>query len=194
MRTRGELMASAGSKNPGAMAAIMGQDEAKILELCEAVKDAGTVVPANINCPGQIVVSGAVAGVNKLVENCAAAGIKAIPLAVSGAFHSPLMQFAQAGLAEAIAKTKFNDVEKPVIANVIAEPVTKGAELAELLVKQLVSPVRWNDCMNKAMSLGVTQGVEVGSGKVLMGLMRKISRDVKVTPVETIEAFEALKG
>jgi [acyl-carrier-protein] S-malonyltransferase len=193
VRTRGELMASAGSKNPGAMAAIMGQDEAKILELCEAVKDVGTVVPANINCPGQIVVSGAVAGVNKLVENCAAAGIKAIPLAVSGAFHSPLMQFAQAGLAEAIAKTKFNDVEKPVIANVIAEPVTKGAELAELLVKQLVSPVRWNDCMNKAMSLGVTQGVEVGSGKVLMGLMRKISRDVKVTPVETIEAFQALK-
>ena len=170
------------------------QDEAKILELCEAVKDAGTVVPANINCPGQIVVSGAVAGVNKLVENCGAAGIKAIPLAVSGAFHSPLMQFAQAGLAEAIAKTKFNDVEKPVIANVIAEPVTKGAELAELLVKQLVSPVRWNDCMNKAMALGVTQGVEVGSGKVLMGLMRKISRDVKVTPVETIEAFQALKG
>ena len=194
VRTRGELMASAGSKNPGAMAAIMGQDEAKILELCEAVKDVGAVVPANINCPGQIVVSGAVAGVNKLVENCAAAGIKAIPLAVSGAFHSPLMQFAQAGLAEAIAKTKFNDVEKPVIANVIAEPVTKGSEIADLLVRQLVSPVRWNDCMNKAISLGVTQGVEVGSGKVLMGLMRKISRDVKVTPVETIEAFQALKG
>jgi len=150
------------------------------------------VVPANINCPGQIVVSGAVAGVNKLVENCAAAGIKAIPLAVSGAFHSPLMQFAQAGLAEAIAKTAFKDVEKPVIANVVAEPVTKGAEIADLLVRQLVSPVRWNDCMNKAISLGVTQGVEVGSGKVLMGLMRKISRDVKVTPVETIEAFQAL--
>ena len=176
VRTRGELMASAGSKNPGAMAAIMGQDEAKILELCEAVKDAGVVVPANINCPGQIVVSGAVAGVNKLVENCGAAGIKAIPLAVS------------------IAKTTFKDVEKPVIANVVAEPVTKGAEIADLLVRQLVSPVRWNDCMNKAMSLGVTQGVEVGSGKVLMGLMRKISRDVKVTPVETIEAFQALKG
>ena len=193
VRTRGELMASAGSKNPGAMAAIMGQEESKILELCESVKDAGVVVPANINCPGQIVVSGAVEGVNKLVAECCA-DIKAIPLAVSGAFHSPLMQFAQPGLAEAIAKTTFNDVAKPVIANVIAEPVTSGKEIADLLVRQLVSPVRWNDCMNKAISLGVTQGVEVGSGKVLMGLMRKISRDVKVTPVETIEAFQALKG
>ncbi|MCF0223888.1 MAG: ACP S-malonyltransferase, partial [Fibrobacter sp.] len=176
VRTRGELMASAGSKNPGAMAAIMGQDEAKIQELCDQVKDVGAVVPANINCPGQIVVSGAVEGVNKLVENCAAAGIKAIPLAVSGAFHSPLMQFAQPGLAEALAKTTFNDVAKPVIANVIAEPVTSGKEISDLLLRQLVSPVRWNDCMNKAISLGVTQGVEVGSGKVLMGLMRKISR------------------
>lgn len=194
VRTRGELMASAGTKNPGAMAAIMGQDEAKIIELCEAVKDVGAVVPANVNCPGQIVVSGAVDGVNKLVENCAAAGIKAIPLAVSGAFHSPLMEFAQAGLAEAIAATTFNDLQKPLIANVTAKATSSGKEVSELLVRQMVSPVRWNDSMNEAIALGVTEGVEVGSGKVLMGLMRKISRDVKVTPVETVEAFEALKA
>lgn len=194
VRVRGELMAGAGAKNPGAMAAIMGQDEAKILELCAAVKDVGVVVPANLNCPGQIVVSGAADAVKALVENCGAAGIKAIPLAVSGAFHSPLMQFAQAGLAEALSKAEIHDLSVPVIANVTAEPVTSGKEIEELLVRQLVSPVRWNDCMNKAISLGVTKGVEVGSGKVLMGLMRKISRDVKVTPVETVEAFNTLKG
>ena len=194
VRVRGELMAGAGAKNPGSMAAIMGQDEAKILELCEAVKEVGVVVPANLNCPGQIVVSGAADAVKALVENCGAAGIKAIPLAVSGAFHSPLMQFAQAGLAEALSKAEIHDLSVPVIANVTAEPVTSGKEIAELLVRQLVSPVRWNDCMNKAISLGVTKGVEVGSGRVLMGLMRKISRDVKVTPVETVEAFNSLKG
>lgn len=194
VRTRGNLMASAGTKNPGSMAAIMGQDEAKILELCESVKQIGVVVPANLNCPGQIVVSGAINAVAKLVENCALAGIKAIPLAVSGAFHSPLMQFAQAGLADAVAKTKFNNVSKPVIANVIASPVTQGNEIADLLIRQLVSPVRWNDCINKAISLGVTNGVEVGCGKVLTGLMRKINRDIKVTPVETIEAFESLNA
>lgn len=194
VRVRGELMAGAGAKNPGAMAAIMGQDEAKILELCDAVKDVGVVVPANLNCPGQIVVSGAADAVKALVENCGAAGIKAIPLAVSGAFHSPLMQFAQAGLAEALAKAEIHDLSVPVIANVTAEPVTSGKEIEELLVRQLVSPVRWNDCMNKAIALGVEKGVEVGSGKVLMGLMRKISRDVKVIPVETMEAFNSLKG
>lgn len=194
VRVRGELMAGAGAKNPGTMAAIMGQDEAKILELCDAVKDVGVVVPANLNCPGQIVVSGAADAVKALVENCGAAGIKAIPLAVSGAFHSPLMQFAQAGLAEALAKAEIHDLSVPVIANVTAEPVTSGKEIEELLVRQLVSPVRWNDCMNKAIALGVEKGVEVGSGKVLMGLMRKISRDVKVIPVETMEAFNSLKG
>ena len=191
---RGKLMSSAGEKNPGAMAAVMGQDESKILELCESVRSVGPVVPANINCPGQIVVSGASDAVKKLVENCAEAGIKAIPLAVSGAFHSPLMQFAQAGLSEAIANTKFNDLKVPLIANVTAEPITNGKEISELLIKQLVSPVRWNDSMNKAISLGVTQGLEIGSGKVLMGLMRKISRDVKVTPIETVEAYQAYKG
>jgi [acyl-carrier-protein] S-malonyltransferase len=193
VRIRGELMASAGSRNPGSMAAIMGVEEDKILSLCEEASVAGIVVPANFNCPGQIVVSGSVEGVKKLVENCAAAGIKAIPLAVSGAFHSPLMQFAQAGLADAIAHTQFNDLKVPLIANVTAKPVTSGKDVADLLVRQLVSPVRWSQSMNEAITLGATQGIEVGAGKVLMGLMRKISRDVKVTPVETVASLQALK-
>ena len=127
VRLRGSLMAKAGQEHPGSMAAIIGVDDDKIQELCDAVKNVGIVVPANFNCPGQIVVSGEVDAVKALVDNCGAAGVKAVPLAVSGAFHSPLMQSAQAGLADAIANTKFNDLQKPLIANVTAQTVTSGA-------------------------------------------------------------------
>ena len=195
VRLRGSLMAKAGQEHPGSMAAIIGVDDDKIQKLCDAVKNVGIVVPANFNCPGQIVVSGEVDAVKALVDNCGAAGVKAVPLAVSGAFHSPLMQSAQAGLADAIANTKFNDLQKPLIANVTAQTVTSGAEIKELLVRQLVSPVRWNQSMAYAIKeLGVTSGVEVGVGHVLAGLQRKIDRAVKFTAVESVEAVQALKA
>ena len=195
VRLRGSLMAKAGQEHPGSMAAIIGVDDDKIQELCDAVKNVGIVVPANFNCPGQIVVSGEVDAVKALVDNCGAAGVKAVPLAVSGAFHSPLMQSAQAGLADAIANTKFNDLQKPLIANVTAQTVTSGAEIKELLVRQLVSPVRWNQSMAYAIKeLGVTSGVEVGVGHVLAGLQRQIDRAVKFTAVESVEAVQALKA
>ncbi|MCR5029404.1 MAG: ACP S-malonyltransferase [Fibrobacter sp.] len=195
VRLRGSLMAKAGQEHPGAMAAIIGVADDKIQELCDAVKNVGVVVPANFNCPGQIVVSGEVDAVKALVDNCGAAGVKAVPLAVSGAFHSPLMQSAQAGLADAIANTKFNDLQKPLIANVTAKTVTSGAEIKDLLVRQLVSPVRWNQSMAYAIQeLGVTSGVEVGVGHVLAGLQRKIDRAVKFTAVESVEAVQALKA
>ena len=184
VRLRGSLMAKAGQEHPGSMAAIIGVADDKIQELCDAVKNVGIVVPANFNCPGQIVVSGEVDAVKALVDNCGAAGVKAVPLAVSGAFHSPLMQSAQAGLADAIANTKFNDLQKPLIANVTAQTVTSGAEIKDLLVRQLVSPVRWNQSMAYAIKeLGVTSGVEVGVGHVLAGLQRKIDRAVKLPAV-----------
>ena len=144
VRLRGSLMAKAGEDNPGSMAAVIGASDEKVQELCDSVKDVGMVVPANFNCPGQIVVSGEVKAVEKLVEICAAQGVKAVSLAVSGAFHSPLMQSAQAGLAEAIEKTAFHDLQKPLIANVTASSVTDAKEIRELLVRQLVSPVRWS--------------------------------------------------
>ncbi len=195
VRLRGSLMAEAGKENPGSMAAIIGVDEVKIQELCDAVRSKGVVVPANFNCPGQIVVSGEVAAVNALVENCGAAGIRAVPLAVSGAFHSPLMQGAQAGLAEAIAKADFKDLQKPLVANVTAEAVTSGEKIRELLVRQLVSPVRWSQSMSYAIrELGVSNGVEVGVGRVLSGLERKIDRSVKFSAVESLESVRALKG
>ena len=195
VRLRGSLMAKAGQQHPGSMAAIIGVADDKIQELCDAVKNVGIVVPANFNCPGQIVVSGEVDAVKALVDNCGAAGVKAVPLAVSGAFHSPLMQSAQAGLADAIANTKFNDLQKPLIANVTAQTVTSGAEIKDLLVRQLVSPVRWNQSMAYAIKeLGVTSGVEVGVGHVLAGLQRKIDRAVKFAAVESVEAVQALKA
>lgn len=195
VRLRGQLMAEAGTEHPGAMAAVIGVDDEKIQELCDQVQNVGLVVPANFNCPGQIVVSGESAAVAKLVENCSAAGVKAVPLAVSGAFHSPLMQSAQAGLADAISKTQFHDLQKPLVANVTAKIVTSAKEIADLLVRQLVSPVRWNQSMQYAVKeCGITAGVEVGVGHVLSGLQRKIDRSVKFSAVESVEAVQALKG
>lgn len=195
VRVRGELMAKAGELKPGAMAAVLGLDGAPFEEVLAEASATGVVVAANFNSPGQIVISGSKDGVAKASELAAAKGAKkVVALPVSGAFHSPLMEYALPGLQEAIAKTKFNDLKVPVMANVTASLVTKGSEVADLLVKQLVSPVRWQQSMERAIAEGVSQGIEVGAGKVLMGLMRGISRDVKVTPVETKESYNAIKG
>lgn len=195
VRARGELMAKAGVLQPGAMSAVLGLDGAPLDEVLAEASKTGVVVAANFNSPGQIVISGSKEGVAKAGELATAKGAKkVVPLPVSGAFHSPLMEYALPGLREAIAKIAFHDLKVPVIANVNAQLVTKGSEVAELLVKQLNSPVRWHQSMEKAIAEGVTMGIEVGAGKVLMGLMRNISRDVKVIPVETVESFQALKA
>lgn len=194
VRKRGELMATAGTRSPGKMAAVIGVEDDAVKALCAEASKKGIVIPANFNCPGQVVVSGSVEGVNALVELCESKSIKAVLLPVSGAFHSPLMEFAVEGLTEAIAKVNFSDLKYPLIANVTAEPLTDATLLPDLLVRQITSPVRWGESMQKAISLGVTSGVEVGSGKVLMGLMRRIDRNLKVTPVENIGDLTSLKG
>lgn len=194
VRKRGELMATAGTRSPGKMAAVIGVEDEAVKALCAEASKKGIVIPANFNCPGQVVVSGSVEGVNALVELCESKSIKAVLLPVSGAFHSPLMEFAVEGLTEAIAKVNFSDLKYPLIANVTAEPLTDATLLPDLLVRQITSPVRWGESMQKAISLGVTSGVEVGSGKVLMGLMRRIDRNLKVTPVENIGDLTPLKG
>lgn len=194
VRKRGELMATAGTRSPGKMAAVIGVEDDAVKALCAEASKKGIVIPANFNCPGQVVVSGSVEGVNALVELCESKSIKAVLLPVSGAFHSPLMEFAVEGLTEAIAKVNFSDLKYPLIANVTAEPLTDATLLPDLLVRQITSPVRWGESMQKAISLGVTSGVEVGSGKVLMGLMRRIDRNLKVTPVENIGDLTPLKG
>ena len=193
VRLRGNLMAEAGVRRPGAMAAILGLDAGPVDDVLKGV--AGTVVSANYNCPGQIVVSGEVESVLAAMDAAAAAGAKkAVRLPVSGAFHSPLMEYALEGLREGLAKVSFRKPTAPVIANVDAVAHDNPADFPELLAKQLVSPVRWENSMRWAIAQGVSRGVEVGAGKVLMGLMRSIDRAVSVSPVESIDAAVALKG
>jgi len=193
VRLRGELMAQAGVRRPGAMAAVLGMEPEPLEAVLKTVS--GCVVPANFNSPGQIVISGEVAAVEAAMEACSAAGAKkVVRLPVSGAFHSPLMEYALEGLKEGLAKATFLKPKAPIIANVDAVAHDNPAEFADLLARQLVSPVRWSDSMKNVISQGELRGVEVGSGKVLMGLMRNIDRSVTVTPVESVEAALALKG
>ncbi len=194
VRLRGELMASAGAKAPGAMAAVLGLADEDLIPFLEKSQDAGPVVAANFNCPGQIVISGAEAAVAKASELIAAEGKRVVQLPVSGAFHSPLMNFAVEGLKAGISNTKFNNLNIPLIANVNAAAVTQASDIQGFLVDQLTSSVLWTKSMEYAVSQDVTAGVEVGSGKVLMGLMRKISREVKVIPAEDPASVEKVKG
>ncbi len=184
VRIRGELMSQAGDKNPGAMSALLGLDAQVVRELVSDVTD-GKVVVANYNSPSQIVISGDVSGVEAAEKLAQEKGAKkVVRLPVSGAFHSPLMDFAVSGLEEALDKVDFKEPCVPVITNVQAKPVTDPAELKNQLVKQLTSSVRWVECMEKAIELDCSQALELGAGRVLMGLLRAISRELKVFPIE----------
>ena len=188
VRLRGQLMAQAGDKSPGSMAAILGLEADKLDAVLKEAAASGIVVAANYNSPSQIVISGSVAGVQaaaKLAE--AADAKKVVMLAVSGAFHSPLMEFALPGLKEGLARIAISAPRAPLISNVEAKPVTDAETIRALLLRQLTSPVRWVESMQNAMGLDVKEALEVGPGKVLMGLARGISRDLKVTPVENPE-------
>ncbi|MGL1936176.1 MAG: ACP S-malonyltransferase, partial [Fibrobacterales bacterium] len=194
VRKRGELMAAAGEVRPGAMAAVLGMEETDLVAALNEVSPEGKVVPANFNCPGQIVISGEVDAVTAAEKYLSELGKRVVVLPVSGAFHSPLMEYAKDDLAEAVTTVTFKEMSAPLIANVTSELVTSPESMKELLVQQLVSPVKWSQSMNCAVEAGVEQAVEVGAGKVLMGLMRKISRAVKVFPVESSTGFAKFKG
>lgn len=181
VRRRGELMYEAGVKRPGAMAAILGNLTTPIDALCErASREAGTVVPANYNSPEQVVVSGEVAGVDRAMELVKEAGAKrAVKLNVSGAFHSPLMEFAQPGLDEALRAAGMRDPAFPVVSNVTATPVTRAPDAQSLLLRQLTSPVRWTDVVGTlAAAHPAALFVEMGPGNVLTGLMKRIAPSV----------------
>jgi [acyl-carrier-protein] S-malonyltransferase len=184
VRRRGELMWESGVKRPGTMAAILGLSAADVEALCEEASSAGVVQPANLNCPGQIVVSGEVAGVERAVEIAPAHGAKkAVRLPVSGAFHSELMEDAKRELAGFLDGIEIRDARVPVVANVSARPVTDAAEIRRNLVDQMTSPVRWEESMRFLIDAGVTGFYEVGAGKVLRGLLRSIERSAKAVCV-----------
>ena len=185
VRLRGELMQKAGEDHPGTMAAVVGLAPQAVEELCREASAAGVVQPANFNSPGQIVISGSVAGVRRGMELAKARGAKMVKeLVVSGAFHSPLMAGAEEGLRAALAGTAVRDARIPVYANVSAEPVRDAAAIRELLCRQLTSPVRWEESVHNMVRDGATEFTEVGPGKVLQGLIRRCEPQVAASGID----------
>ena len=194
VRRRGELMLEAGQRRPGTMAAILGTPTRPIERICEqATAEAGLAVPANFNAPGQVVISGEVAGVERAMVLAREAGAKSIPLKVSGAFHSPLMAGAAAGLEEALDLAHFGDPRFPVYANVNGQPVESAALARRLLVEQLTSPVQWARELEHITVLHPDAlYVEMGPGAVLKGLAKKIAPSLKVISCGTAADVDAL--
>jgi [acyl-carrier-protein] S-malonyltransferase len=191
-RRRGELMQRAGIERPGTMAAILGLDRTAVDALCLEASAAGVVQAANLNAPGQIVISGEVAGVERACEIARARGAKrAIRLEVSGAFHSPLMASAALGLAAALADTPLRDARCPVITNVDAAPVRRADEIRSALERQLLGAVRWEESMRLVLAGGAQGFVEVGTGRVLRGLLRTLDRDAASWNVDDPESLSA---
>ena len=182
---RAQAMQAACQEQPGTMAAILGLDDDTTVRICQQITDAGdVVVAANFNCPGQLVISGSRRGVELACEQLKAAGAKrALPLPVGGAFHSPLMQSAEAALALAIEQTSFAAGNCPVYQNVDAAPHTDPAEIQRNLVRQLTAPVRWTQSIQRMAQDGATAFSECGPGKVLQGLVKKIAPEVGVESV-----------
>ncbi|HVZ97403.1 MAG TPA: ACP S-malonyltransferase [Chitinophagaceae bacterium] len=176
---RAQAMQKACEMNPSAMAAVLGPDDRKVEEICASVKDE-IVVAANYNCPGQLVISGSIKGVEEACKLLKEAGAKrTLLLPVGGAFHSPLMQPAKEELAAAIEKTSFRSPVCPVYQNVVAKAVTDPSEIKSNLIAQLTGPVRWTQTIEQMIADGATHFTESGPGKVLQGLVQKINKEVK---------------
>ncbi len=188
VKERSRLMFQAGQSRPGTMGAIIGLEDDQVKEICASLKSEGIVQPANFNSPGQVAISGERGVVLKALEVSREKGArKAVELEVSGAFHSPLMEEAIEGLQKAIASTEIKDIDIPVYTNVTAGPVKKSAEIGELLLKQLSSPVRWREIIENMAKDGFENFVEVGPGKVLKGLHKRINRDLDCQTCGTVE-------
>lgn len=185
VRLRGELMQQAGVDRPGTMAAIIGLDPKTVVDACEKASEAGVVQAANFNSPGQIVISGSVPGVRRAMELAKERGAKLVKeLPVSGAFHSPLMESAQEGLKEALENTPIRDASIPVYANVTAQPVRDADGIRRLLLRQLTSPVRWEESVVAMAADGASTFVEIGPGKVLQGLIKRILPSVALQGID----------
>ena len=174
---RAMAMQKACEVHPSSMAAVLGLDDEVVEQVCEGIE--GVVVAANYNCPGQLVISGEVEAITKACEVLTEKGARrALVLPVGGAFHSPMMEPAREELAAAIEATCFNEPSCPIYQNVAAKAVTSAAEIKENLIAQLTAPVRWTQSIQAMITDGGTEFIEVGPGKVLQGLMRKIDRSV----------------
>ncbi|MFC2001428.1 ACP S-malonyltransferase [Chloroflexota bacterium] len=188
-RERGRLMYEAGLTRPGSMAAIIGLDEAQLAEVCHQTE---TWI-ANINCPGQIVISGAREDLTQAMDLAKAKGAhRAIPLQVSGAFHTPLMQPAFEGMTEVVATLSFNEPVIPIVGNTTAQPLTTAESIKAELLKQLLNCVQWQRSIEYMVNEGVSTFIEIGPGKVLSGLIKRIDKNVKIINIGDAEAVRNL--
>ncbi len=182
---RAKAMQKACEKEPSTMAAILGLEDEKVEEICKSIDE--VVVPANYNCPSQIVISGSIKGIDIACEKLSAAGAKrALKLMVGGAFHSPLMEPARVELEEAINKTNFQKPICPIYQNVNASKVTDPDQIKKNLVAQLTAPVKWTQTVKNMLTDGATSFVELGPGSVLQGLIKKVDRNVAAESKQSI--------
>lgn len=192
VQKRGQAMQAAAEASQGAMVSILGLDELKVIELCEEASGGELLVAVNFNCPGQIVVSGSVGACKRAEELAVKYGaMKAVPLSVAGAFHSEMMDPAANELAKALTACRINSPAAiKVIANINAAYYTTAQEIADGLIKQLVRPILWQKCMERLLTDGVEEFYEIGPGRVLTGLMKRISRRTKITNISTSDSLE----
>ncbi len=194
VKLRGELMQKAGEENPGNMAAIIGLDDKTVYEICSKVND-GIVQPANFNAPGQIVISGDIPSVRKAMELAQNAGAKMVKeLVVSGAFHSPLMEGAKQRLKEALDEVEFKKSSIPVYFNVTAKPTFDIKEIKELLYHQITNPVLWSQIIVNMFSDGATKFYEIGPGKVLQGLIKRIVPNAEISGFDKFKEIQDLSA
>lgn len=195
VRARGQFMEQAVPSGQGAMAAVLGAEREPLAALCAKISATGHAVElANVNCPGQIVVSGSVEGVNAVSARVKEIGGKrAIMLEVSGPFHSSLMKSAADQLSERLQSVSFRDATVPVVANVTATTVTTASEIQALLVEQVYSPVLWEDSVRFLINEGVDTFIEIGPGNVLTGLIKKIDKNVRLINISSLESIEVLQ-
>lgn len=188
VKIRAENMQKAGKIQNGTMAAIIGISNDKILQICKQFNSGGVAVPANFNTPGQIVISGNVDAVEFVMEEAKRSGaLKAIKLNVSGAFHSPLMSPVRESLAEILNSIEIQDTVIPIYSNVSANPVTKKNDILNRLIEQLEMPVLWCKTITNMIKHNIDNFVEVGPGRILQGLNRRIDRSVKISGIENLD-------
>lgn len=197
VKLRGELMFRAGETIPGTMAAVVGMDDEKVRELCASITEAGnldkTVVAANFNSPGQVVISGSAEYLRSKMPDFKAAGAKMVKeLPVSGAFHSPLLQSAQNELEKAIYAATMQDASVDVYSNALGKPLRKADDIRAALVKQLTAPVLWTQSVEAMKSAGITAFYELGPGNVLQGLVKRTVSDVTIGGFDTAEQVKTL--
>ena len=195
VRMRGQFMQEAVPVGVGGMAAVLGLERAQVEELCQGAAQGEVLTPANFNSPGQIVISGNMKAIERGIVVAQEMGAKkAVLLQVSAPFHSPLMEPAGQRLGAELAQIEINELKTPVVTNVEAEPNTSKERVRDFLVRQVSSPVKWEDSMNRIIALGVERFVEIGPGRVLLGLLRRIDGSREMLHLEDLASLEQLKG